>query len=220
MVNEGTARTSDGASLSWTSRGSGEPILLIAGQAVTQTSWNAFADGLSDQFTVITFDQRGIGSSSDGATPPTTTRAIARDALSVMDSLKINRFHLIGHSMGGRVAQWLALDSTDAVGTLVLIATTGGDERGFPRPAAATTDLASGDRERLASRFFSEAFLGENPYAIDVFVRPEGSPRSAVEPSRQALPTTHGMRSAESPHPRSSSMAERTRSLLSRTAVP
>ncbi|MFS0866763.1 alpha/beta fold hydrolase [Microbacterium sp. 179-B 1A2 NHS] len=167
----GSAVTPDGGTLAWISTGSGEPVLLIAGQAVTMRSWDPIVPALAARFEVIVFDQRGIGESADGAVAPRTTRAIARDVAVVRDAVGIGRAHTIGHSVGGRVAQWVAIDQPDAVGTLVLISTTGGDAAGHLRSAEATADLASGDADRLAARFFNEAYLAAHPSAADVFVR-------------------------------------------------
>jgi pimeloyl-ACP methyl ester carboxylesterase len=58
--------------------------------------------------------------------------------------------------MGGRVAQWVAIDHGSRIGALVLGATTAGDERGVPRTTQASADLASGDPHRLARLFFRD----------------------------------------------------------------
>lgn len=175
MTRSGTALTADGAELEWTATGSGEPVLLIAGQAVTRHSWDPIVPFLAERFEVVTFDQRGIGASTDGSHPPRTTRAIASDLQYVLSSAGVERAHVIGHSMGGRIAQWAAIDDPDAVGALVLIATTGGDSRGALRSAEATAALRRGEAEDLAGRFFTDSHLRTNPSAVDVFVRKEGS---------------------------------------------
>ncbi|GAA1960683.1 alpha/beta fold hydrolase [Microbacterium deminutum] len=174
----GRASTEDGALLEWASAGSGEPVVLIAGQAVTRRSWDDLVPRLAALFRVITFDQRGIGESTEGDEPPRTTREFAGDVLAVLGSAGVAKAHVIGHSMGGRVAQWLAIDEPDVVGSLVLIAATGGNERGAPRSPEATRDLADWDAARLAPRFFTDAYLAAHPSAMDLFVRMEGSPRA------------------------------------------
>ena len=182
----GSAGTADGALIEWSSIGSGEPVVLIAGQAVTRHSWDDVVPVLAASFRVITFDQRGIGHSTEGDEPPLTTRGLARDVLVVLQAAGVPRAHVIGHSMGGRVAQWLAVEAPDAVGSLVLMATTGGDAGGRPRAAEITAELAGGDASRLARRFFTDVYSEAHPSAIDVFVRKEGSPatrRRAFEAS-------------------------------------
>lgn len=175
VAPSGIALTEDGASLVWTATGRGDPVVLIAGQAVTMHSWDPAVPALADRFKVIMYDQRGIGATTEGTEPPSTTRAMAQDVQHLLSAIGIARAHVVGHSMGGRVAQWLAIDHPDAVGALALIATTGGDTPARARTPEATADLASGDAGRLAHRFFSDSYLREHPAAIEVFVRKEGS---------------------------------------------
>ncbi|MDR7184404.1 pimeloyl-ACP methyl ester carboxylesterase [Microbacterium trichothecenolyticum] len=178
MGDFGSAVTDDGASIAWSAMGSGDAVVLVPGQAVTSGSWDGVVADLADRFRVITFDQRGIGVSTEGSDPPETTRGFARDVARVLESAGATRGHVVGHSMGGRVAQWLAIDRPDVVGALVLIATTGGDAAGFARSAEASADLASADAARLSVRFFSDEYLRTHPTAVDVFVRKEGSVRT------------------------------------------
>lgn len=151
----GLARPHDGAGIAWRSTGSGDPLLLISGQAVDSSSWDAVVPAFAESFRVITFDHRGTGRSEAGTDEAYSTRSFARDALAVLDDAGVGRAHVYGHSMGGRVAQWIALDSGHRVASLVLGATTAGDEGGVPRSPEATADLASGDPDRLARLFFA-----------------------------------------------------------------
>ncbi len=115
---------------------------------------------------MITFDHRGTGDSEAGGETSFTTRTFAQDAAAVLDAAGVERAHVYGHSMGGRVAQWMAIDTPGRVGALVLGATTGGDEGGFPRSSTATADLASGDARKLARLFFEGAELREDATAF------------------------------------------------------
>lgn len=148
------ATASDGTRLAWRSVGSGHPLLLISGQAVDSTSWDALLPALGERFRVITFDHRGTGQSTAGPDEGYTTESFARDAIAVLDAAGIDRAHVYGHSMGGRVAQWIAINHASRVSALVLGATTAGDERGTPRSAQATRDLAVGNPDRIAALFF------------------------------------------------------------------
>jgi pimeloyl-ACP methyl ester carboxylesterase len=148
------ARAADGTDIAWREVGAGEPLLLISGQAVDSRAWDAVVPELSQCFRVITFDYRGIGDSAAGADDSYSTRHFARDAVAVIDAAGVKRAHVYGHSMGGRVAQWIALDSAPRVASLVLGATTAGDARGASRSAQTSADLASGDPDRLARLFF------------------------------------------------------------------
>ena len=99
--------------------GSGEPVLLIAGTGYPGTTWHPdFVSALARDFAVVTFDHRGTGSSTAGV-GPYTTRQLAQDALAVLSDVG-GCGHVVGHSMGGRVAQWLAVQSPESVASLVV----------------------------------------------------------------------------------------------------
>lgn len=170
-----TVEIGAGASIAWDCAGVGDPTLLIPGQAVTRESWAPVVPALARHVRVITMDHRGIGGSSEGDDPEGTTRGMAHDVVRFLDALGIARVHVVGHSLGGRVAQWVALDSPERVGGLVLLSTTAGDAGGQTRSEQATRDLASGDPQRLGPHFFTEEHWRAHPDAMGVFVRKEGS---------------------------------------------
>jgi pimeloyl-ACP methyl ester carboxylesterase len=174
------AVTDDGAQLAWDSTGSGEPLLLIAGQAVTAASWDAIVPALARRHRVITFDHRAIGRSTAGTATAISTRDLARDAVAVLDAAGVERAHVYGHSLGGRVAQWLAIDFPQRVGALVLGATTGGDDRGVPRSPEVTADLVSGDPARLVPHFVTPAWAAAHPEAATALVTVTGSRAALV----------------------------------------
>ena len=150
----GVATTPDGARLRWRRRGAGEPMLLISGQAVGSASWDPIVPALARHHEVITFDLRGIDGSGIGEAPAWTMAEFADDALAVLHAAGVERAHVVGHSMGGRVSQRLAIEHPDVVATLTLIATTGGDAGGVPRDPEASRVLASGGIAELAPYFF------------------------------------------------------------------
>lgn len=97
--------------------GSGPPLLLLHGYPQTHMMWGRIADELAKDFTVVAPDLRGYGGSSK---PPTTRdhepyskRAMARDAVALMERLGFERFNLAGHDRGGRVSYRLALDAPE-----------------------------------------------------------------------------------------------------------
>ncbi|MFF2052572.1 alpha/beta fold hydrolase [Leifsonia sp. NPDC058194] len=163
----------DGARIAFAERGTGVPVLLIAGQATGMHGWGPFADALARDFRVIVFDHRGIGASEARAGGPGdaqyTTRAFAQDAVAVLDAAGVAAAHVVGHSMGGRVAQWLAADDPERVRRLVLIATTASDKVGERRDPAVIADLLSGDRERMTPLFFDDDWAAAHPEAVDGF---------------------------------------------------
>jgi pimeloyl-ACP methyl ester carboxylesterase len=121
----------DGLAMAYRLTGSGTPLVLVAGTGYPGATWYPpFVAALAAEHTVLTFDHRGTGD-----TPATderfSTRLFAQDAVRLMDALGLPPAHVVGHSMGGRVAQWMALDRPERVRSLVLAATgTGRGNRG------------------------------------------------------------------------------------------
>jgi len=103
-------------------------------------------------FDVVAYDHRGTGRSGtqNGAI---TTTDLAADALALLDGLQIERAHVLGFSMGGMVAQELALSAPRRVASLVLAATSAGGTQSKPTSGdvvqALTMAVLSGDRERV-----------------------------------------------------------------------
>jgi pimeloyl-ACP methyl ester carboxylesterase len=142
----------DGTELYYERRGEGEPLLLIQGLGGNSLHWGeGFLGGLEEDFELILFDNRGAGRSAPLAGEHTIAD-LAADALGLLDALEIDSAHVVGISMGGMVAQELALAAPERVRTLTLGCT-------FPGgPEATMTDMAvvgmlaeavlSGDQER------------------------------------------------------------------------
>jgi pimeloyl-ACP methyl ester carboxylesterase len=114
--------TTAGASLLYSRVGKGPPVLLIQGVGVVGNGWTPQVDGLRERFTLVSFDNRGIGASTtrDGRL---TIDDMAADALAIMDAEGIERFHVAGHSMGGVIAQALALRVPARVKSLAFLCT-------------------------------------------------------------------------------------------------
>ncbi|HEU4976583.1 MAG TPA: alpha/beta fold hydrolase [Baekduia sp.] len=101
-------------------RGTGEPLLLIQGMSGTHRSWgDAFVAALEDELDVIAYDHRGIGRSTPER-EPFSIADLAEDAAGVLDALELDSAHVLGISMGGMVAQELALRHPGRVRTLAL----------------------------------------------------------------------------------------------------
>ncbi|XAZ30935.1 alpha/beta fold hydrolase [Paenarthrobacter ureafaciens] len=165
------AAAPDGTELAWTESGGGEPLLLIAGQATAMDGWGPTAELLSRFYRVIRFDHRGIGRSGRGQADRYSTRLLAADAVAVLDAAGVETAHVYGHSMGGRIGQWLAIDFPERVRTLILAASSGGrsTDPGMRADPAAMAALVSGDLARLAPLFFDAEWAADHPEAVQTF---------------------------------------------------
>ena len=104
--------------------GDGPPLVLIAGLGAKGTSWHPFLEEAAGRFRVLTFDNRGSGRAApiDGAI---SLRDLALDLLRLLDAEGIERIGVVGRSMGGMIAQELALLAPERVVRLVLVSTSG-----------------------------------------------------------------------------------------------
>jgi haloacetate dehalogenase len=105
--------------------GHGPPLLLLHGYPETHACWHRVAPSLASRFTVVCPDLRGYGDSGRPAADPThraySKRTMARDQLEVMVQLGFERFAVVGHDRGGRVAYRLALDHPEHVTRLAVL---------------------------------------------------------------------------------------------------
>ena len=115
--------TVPGAEIHYSVTGHGPPLLLIAGTACDGTYWSRFqVPEFARDFTVITFDQRGTGQTRTHVKDYSTHR-LAADCAAILSEVGLGAAVVLGHSMGGRVAQLVALDHGQHVKALVLAST-------------------------------------------------------------------------------------------------
>ncbi len=119
--------TTQGARIHYEVAGSGPTVLLIQGIGVIGEGWRPQVRGLADRYRLIRFDNRGIGQSTidASAASPLTIETMAMDALAVLDAVGTNQAHLVGHSMGGVIAQQVGLLAKPRLRSLALLCTFG-----------------------------------------------------------------------------------------------
>jgi pimeloyl-ACP methyl ester carboxylesterase len=112
----------NGININYRVEGQGEPLVLIMGFTAGRIGWMPQIPFFKKHYRVITFDNRGAGR-SDKPPGPYSTRMMADDTVKLMDLLGIEKAHIMGLSMGGMIAQELAINYPQRVMKLVLAAT-------------------------------------------------------------------------------------------------
>jgi pimeloyl-ACP methyl ester carboxylesterase len=135
------------ANIHYTRDGSGPPVVLLQGVGVTGNGWKPQIEELRDRFTLISIDNRGIGASRSDVRP--TIEDMAADALAVANAERLEHFHLAGHSMGGVIAQQVALTTPSRVLSLALLCTF---LKGKQGTMIAPAMLGTAIRSRLGTR--------------------------------------------------------------------
>ena len=161
--------------LAYDDEGSGFPILLIHGLAGDRSAWVPQRAAWKDRHRVVSFDNRGAGASTQ-KDEPISTEDLARDTLELLNTLDIESAHIVGRSMGGAVAQHLALMAPERVHTLTMCAS-------FGKLDPVGTRILTNMREVLewrrswadhashsAAYFVSPEFYNDNPDTVNAVV--------------------------------------------------
>jgi pimeloyl-ACP methyl ester carboxylesterase len=150
----------DGARIAYRRVGNGRPLLLLNGFAATSADWDpSLIAGLASSNELILLDNRGIGSSTYDGTPFDIAR-LADDSAQVLETLGFERMNVLGWSMGGFVAQTLALQHPDRFNKLILLSTdAGGTDADLASPAVWSQLIdTSGTPHEQARRLLSLLF--------------------------------------------------------------
>lgn len=154
--------TNAGARIYWEEHGAGDPLLLIMGLGATLEWWQRLVPVLAPRYRTIVYDNRGVGR-SDVPPGPYAIPAMADDAAAVLDAAGLASAHVFGASMGGMVAQELALNHPSRVRSLILGCTACGGPESVPAEKEARTAL--GARSTMTPE---DAMWAMAPYIFDV----------------------------------------------------
>lgn len=130
--------------LAYYTRGSGEPLIMIMGFRGTMSAWDPALLGiLEKKYTLIMFDHRGVGLSSDTQEDLTSISQMADDTARLIQSLGYSKAHILGWSMGTRIALELSLKRPELVETMILCSPNPGGEHQAARNMDAFTALTA-----------------------------------------------------------------------------
>jgi 3-oxoadipate enol-lactonase len=137
----------DGARISWESDGpeGAPPVLLIMGLAYPAAMWFRLVPALAERYRVIRIDNRGAGLTGDVPGAPYTVETMAGDCLAVLDEAGVQQAHVVGISMGGLIAQEIALTAPERVLSLCLTATHPGIAHAIVDPDAMAMLMRRGE---------------------------------------------------------------------------
>jgi 3-oxoadipate enol-lactonase len=151
-------------------------LVLVQGLGFDHNGWGPGVRGLGRRFRLVLLDNRGSGR-SDVPPPPYSVEEMADDVVAVLDAARIKRAHVLGASLGGMIAQELAINHPDRVDRLVLVCTTPGWGAGYPFPPSNTQLLwetaqmptEAGIRRRI-EHALAPSTVGSRPGLVDRLV--------------------------------------------------
>ncbi|HKN00333.1 MAG TPA: alpha/beta fold hydrolase [Candidatus Binataceae bacterium] len=165
----------NGVELAYELRGAGAPLVMIHGAQGDQTTFTALATAFAANFQVLTFDQRGSGL-SEKPDVPYSIAMIADDTAALMDRVGFSAAHVLGVSMGGTIAQELALRHPHKVRSLVLGCTMPGGPKSIRAArnalsAYSTNSMSAEERgTALAEAAFTKGYIERHPEIITAMI--------------------------------------------------
>lgn len=161
----------DGVSFHYVEQGEGSPVILVHGVGSRLQSWDGVLQNMDSGRRYVRCDLRGHGGSA--RTPgPYTLEQMAGDVMALADHLGLERFALVGFSLGGLIAQRIALDHSDRLSALALISTVAGRSPEERQRVLARRDTlrAEGPLVHLVNsveRWFTPEFIAANPEIVE-----------------------------------------------------
>jgi len=169
----------NGVQIYYEVRGEGFPLIMIMGLGGNIDWWDPrMIQELSKKFKTVMFDNRGAGR-TDISDKKYTIRLFADDTAGLMDALGISRAHVLGISMGGMIAQELALNYPKKVAKLVLCSTTCGGAKSV-LPSEEVMGILMADRSTLSQKevakmtiplVLTEDFAKKNPDLVELMIQ-------------------------------------------------
>jgi 3-oxoadipate enol-lactonase len=157
------------------SHGDGEALILIMGYGGYSAMWGLQIPSFSQEYRVISFDNRGTGR-SDKPDTPYTIKMMADDARGLLDAIGIDSAHVCGVSMGGMIAQEFAINYPDKLISLMLGCTFCGGAKAVP-PAPEVQALLEGigklpveeQVREMMPLLWTQEFIDKNPVAVEIY---------------------------------------------------
>ncbi len=199
-------------------------LVLVQGMGFDRRGWQPVLPNLQRHFRLVLIDNRGFGHSDRGA-GRFGVADMAGDVLAVLDDAGINRAHVLGASLGGLVAQELAVTHPERVDALVLACTTPGWPFAYPMPMATVRKLiaaaglsAEEKRRRLTENALSPRTVQDQPELVGRLLqlqqggRPApGDPADPADPAERAVLTAQAVAGARyAPRQRQTRIRART----------
>ncbi len=172
-----TAKVGD-INIYYESHGDGEALLLIMGYGQYSAHWSPLIPPLSQEYRVISFDNRGTGR-SDKPETPYTIKMMADDAKGLLEAIGVDSAHVFGVSMGGMISQEFALNHPNKLRSLMLGCTQCGGTKAILANQEALAFLFSPEMAKLPVEeraretvpwLWTQEFIDKNPEAVELYV--------------------------------------------------